>query len=100
MIVPERLAAGLEAAFTRIRITSYNVCYTKLLRVYVYEAPLRLWHWTNALSITALALTGWLIGSPFVITSYSIHYTKLYEARCPCATASPWASWPCGLRAP
>jgi len=32
--------------------------------VYVYEAPLRLWHWTNALSITALALTGWLIGSP------------------------------------
>ncbi|MGB7932943.1 MAG: Ni/Fe-hydrogenase, b-type cytochrome subunit [Gammaproteobacteria bacterium] len=32
--------------------------------VYVYEAPLRLWHWTNALSITALAITGWLIGSP------------------------------------
>jgi Ni/Fe-hydrogenase 1 B-type cytochrome subunit len=32
--------------------------------VYVYEAPLRLWHWTNAFSITALALTGWLIGSP------------------------------------
>jgi len=32
--------------------------------VYVYEAPLRLWHWINALSITVLALTGWLIGSP------------------------------------
>jgi len=32
--------------------------------VYVYEAPLRLWHWINALSITTLALTGWLIGSP------------------------------------
>jgi Ni/Fe-hydrogenase 1 B-type cytochrome subunit len=32
--------------------------------VYVYEAPLRLWHWTNAFSIAALALTGWLIGSP------------------------------------
>jgi Ni/Fe-hydrogenase 1 B-type cytochrome subunit len=32
--------------------------------VYVYEAPLRLWHWTNAFSITTLALTGWLIGSP------------------------------------
>lgn len=32
--------------------------------VYVYEAPLRLWHWMNALSITVLALTGWLIGSP------------------------------------
>jgi Ni/Fe-hydrogenase 1 B-type cytochrome subunit len=32
--------------------------------VYVYEAPLRLWHWTNAFSITTLALTGWLIASP------------------------------------
>lgn len=32
--------------------------------VYVYEAPLRLWHWANALSILILALTGYFIGSP------------------------------------
>jgi len=32
--------------------------------VYVYEAPLRLWHWINALSITVLAITGWFIASP------------------------------------
>lgn len=32
--------------------------------VYVYEAPVRLWHWVNALSITVLALTGYLIGQP------------------------------------
>jgi len=32
--------------------------------VYVYEAPLRLWHWINALSITVLAITGYFIGSP------------------------------------
>ena len=32
--------------------------------VYVYEAPMRLWHWINALSIGVLAFTGWLIGSP------------------------------------
>lgn len=32
--------------------------------VYVYEAPVRLWHWVNALSITVLAITGYLIGSP------------------------------------
>ncbi|MCF6209596.1 MAG: Ni/Fe-hydrogenase, b-type cytochrome subunit [Gammaproteobacteria bacterium] len=32
--------------------------------VYVYEAPLRLWHWINALSITLLAITGWFIASP------------------------------------
>ncbi len=32
--------------------------------VYVYEAPLRLWHWINALSIVVLCLTGYFIGSP------------------------------------
>jgi len=32
--------------------------------VYVYEAPLRLWHWINALSITVLAISGWFIASP------------------------------------
>jgi Ni/Fe-hydrogenase 1 B-type cytochrome subunit len=32
--------------------------------VYVYEAPVRLWHWVNALSITVLCLTGYFIGSP------------------------------------
>ncbi|MEZ5849692.1 MAG: Ni/Fe-hydrogenase, b-type cytochrome subunit [Hyphomicrobiaceae bacterium] len=32
--------------------------------VYVYEAPLRLWHWVSALSIFTLAVTGYLIGSP------------------------------------
>ena len=32
--------------------------------VYVYEAPVRLWHWVNALSILVLAVTGYFIGSP------------------------------------
>jgi Ni/Fe-hydrogenase 1 B-type cytochrome subunit len=32
--------------------------------VYVYEAPVRIWHWINALSITVLAITGYFIGSP------------------------------------
>ena len=31
---------------------------------YVYEAPVRLWHWINALSITILAVTGYLISHP------------------------------------
>jgi Ni/Fe-hydrogenase 1 B-type cytochrome subunit len=30
--------------------------------VFVYEAPLRLWHWFNALMITLLCITGYLIG--------------------------------------
>ncbi|MDJ0740099.1 MAG: Ni/Fe-hydrogenase, b-type cytochrome subunit [Gammaproteobacteria bacterium] len=32
--------------------------------VYVYEAPLRLWHWINALAIVVLIVTGYLIASP------------------------------------
>jgi Ni/Fe-hydrogenase 1 B-type cytochrome subunit len=32
--------------------------------VYVYEAPVRLWHWINALAITVLCLTGYFIGQP------------------------------------
>jgi Ni/Fe-hydrogenase 1 B-type cytochrome subunit len=32
--------------------------------VYVYEAPVRLWHWVSALAIGVLALSGYLIGSP------------------------------------
>jgi Ni/Fe-hydrogenase 1 B-type cytochrome subunit len=32
--------------------------------VYVYEAPVRLWHWVNAAAITVLAVTGYFIGSP------------------------------------
>jgi Ni/Fe-hydrogenase 1 B-type cytochrome subunit len=32
--------------------------------VYVYEVPVRLWHWINAALITVLIVTGFLIGSP------------------------------------
>lgn len=32
--------------------------------VYVYEAPVRIWHWINALAITVLAVTGYFIGRP------------------------------------
>ena len=36
----------------------------KRTAVYVYEAPVRLWHWVNALSIVLLAITGYLIANP------------------------------------
>ncbi|MGH1416983.1 MAG: Ni/Fe-hydrogenase, b-type cytochrome subunit [Pelagimonas sp.] len=32
--------------------------------VYVYEVPVRLWHWVNASAILVLCVTGYLIGSP------------------------------------
>jgi len=37
--------------------------------VYVYEVPLRLWHWLNALSIIVLCITGYFIGSPLPTVS-------------------------------
>lgn len=32
--------------------------------VYVYEAPVRIWHWVNVLAITVLCITGYFIGVP------------------------------------
>lgn len=32
--------------------------------VYVYEVPVRLWHWINAAAIIVLCVTGYFIGSP------------------------------------
>ena len=37
---------------------------TRRTSVYVYEAPVRLWHWINAAAILTLMATGYLIGSP------------------------------------
>lgn len=36
----------------------------KRTSVYVYEVPVRLWHWVNALAIMVLCITGVFIGSP------------------------------------
>lgn len=33
-------------------------------RVYVWEAPIRMWHWVDAACIVALCVTGFLIGRP------------------------------------
>ena len=52
------------------RITSYNVCYTKLLRAIIMIGAYK----ANALFIKKAKK---MIN--LVITSYSIHYTKLYE---------------------
>ena len=32
--------------------------------VYVFEVPVRIWHWVHALAITTLAITGYLIANP------------------------------------
>ena len=60
-------------------------------RVYVWELPVRLFHWLNALSITVLAITGFIIADPPAILSNAeaseiywfgtvrfIHFTAAY----------------------
>ena len=62
----------------RIRITSYNVCYTKLLRLKQY-----MWSYRDEGAFHEKVINQILddlVGScKPVLTSYSIHYTKLYE---------------------
>jgi Ni/Fe-hydrogenase 1 B-type cytochrome subunit len=41
----------------------------EIVRVYVWEIPVRLAHWTIALSIAVLAVTGFYIGNPFIIST-------------------------------
>ena len=52
----------------------------KQTAVYVYEAPVRLWHWVNALSIVTLAVTGYLIANPLptIMGEASDHFMMGY----------------------
>jgi Ni/Fe-hydrogenase 1 B-type cytochrome subunit len=36
----------------------------RISQIYIYEAPIRLWHWLNALAVVVLAVTGYFIGTP------------------------------------
>lgn len=38
-------------------------------RIYVWELPVRAFHWVNALAITALCVTGWLMGHPVPVVT-------------------------------
>lgn len=46
-------------------------------RVYVWEIPVRIFHWTNVLSITMLTITGFIIADPPAILS-NIEATDLH----------------------
>ena len=38
-------------------------------RIYVWELPVRFYHWINFASVVVLAVTGYLIGNPPAIQS-------------------------------
>jgi len=44
-------------------------------RVYVWELPVRIYHWVNAICIVVLVFTGLLIGSPFTV----FHSAEAYQ---------------------
>ena len=52
-----------------------QVAYATYARIKVWEMPVRLYHWVNALSVVVLTITGFVIGQPFSI-SYS---TEAYQ---------------------
>ena len=47
-------------------------------RVYVWELPVRLYHWVNALAVVVLCVTGWLIGHPLAISYSSEAYQQYW----------------------
>jgi Ni/Fe-hydrogenase 1 B-type cytochrome subunit len=50
----------------------------EIRRVYVWQLPVRFYHWTNAASVAVLAVTGYLIGNPPAIQSASEAYASYW----------------------
>ena len=67
------------------RITSYNVCYTKLLRLYRPSGP-RQWQVTARLCVPTVSKS-MSCTDVFRITSYTVSYTTLLRGRCLLAIA-------------
>jgi DNA-binding NtrC family response regulator len=59
---PRRRALGLVRGAEEASMGTMS-----MRRVYVWELPVRLYHWVNALCVAVLAATGFLIGRPIPI---------------------------------
>ena len=65
---PRTIPAGRKTAREGslvVDAVSGEVLGGKLESVYVYEAPVRIWHWAMMLAMVVLVPTGYLIGSPW-----------------------------------
>lgn len=54
-----------ETSFMPERAAKYETINNTQVKVYVWELPVRIWHWVNFLSIVVLMATGLYIGKPF-----------------------------------
>lgn len=71
---PELPATAASLKAPGLYVTGYEpVSYR---RVYVWELPVRIFHWVNALCIIVLAATGYLIGNPQAIFSANEAYQQ------------------------
>lgn len=77
--VPHPVTAPAAVDLTRADDVALETA-QQVRSVYVYEVPTRIWHWVNALSITVLAITGYLIASPLPTPAgeASAHYMMGY----------------------
>lgn len=67
-VPPRAVPAGRKTAREGTMVVdaaSGEVLGGTLQQVYVYEAPVRIWHWVTVLSMIVLVATGYLIGSPW-----------------------------------
>ena len=90
------LQGEMEETFSRI--TSYNVCYTKLLRFDWGAVASLPWVWVEHGSPPYDTLLREFGRLRLVITSYSIHYTKLYDSMLSSSPARPSALRSCCVR--
>lgn len=58
------MGSGIGPSHMNIHPVTGQVLSAPLETVYVYEAPVRVWHWVMVLAMIVLAATGYLIGSP------------------------------------
>jgi len=67
-VPPRPIPAGRKTAREGTMVVdaaSGEVLGGTLQQVYVYEAPVRIWHWVMMVAMIVLAATGYLIGSPW-----------------------------------
>lgn len=62
----QKTALNSETGFLPHRGPKYAPVGENNVKVLVWELPVRIWHWVNALAIVVLMITGIYIGKPFV----------------------------------
>ena len=80
-VPPRPIRAGRRTAREGTMVVdaaSSEVLGGTLQQVYVYEAPVRIWHWVTVLSMIVLVATGYLIGSPWSGPSREATFTYFF----------------------